>query len=546
MLEISGHIEETSKSQDKTLSIPICYEENFPHSPLSHLKDIEMESHFAAIVQSSDDAIISKTPGGIITSWNTAAERIFGYTADEMIGQSLLKLIPPERWNEELHIQAELKKGNRIDHYETKRVTKDGSVLDVSLTISPIRDKEGNITGASKIARDITLQKRDEHALKESEERYRLAIQTANIGTWVLDPISRDIICSGECRRVYNLPDDLPLDYTIMLDLVHPDDLALVRERLAMAFDPVYNGDYDVEHRIIPYGTNAVRWTRIRGKMYFDDQGQPEKLIGTLLDITDEKQDKEQLERTVIERTLDLQKINEQLRRSNQDLEQFAYIASHDLQEPLRKIQSFIDIIRDEEDKEARRVYFDKIAGSAKRMSALIRDVLDYSRLGKNETLFTDVDLNQVLREVKMDYERLMTDKGAIIGSTDLPVVKGIHIQLRQLFANLISNSLKFARTHPEISITAQAPCLEEGQAYVKLTFSDNGIGFEQQYAEKIFMIFQRLHSRTEYSGTGIGLALCKKIVENHLGHIRGVSEPGKGAVFTVLLPVFAPVPPAE
>jgi PAS domain S-box-containing protein len=538
MLDTSGHIDEDAKMMDKPVSSHPPSEEKNLHLYLDQFEDIDKEGHLASIVQSSDDAIISKTLDGIITSWNAAAERIFGYRAAEMIGQSIFKLIPPDRLDEEYQIQERLKRGEKIDHYETRRITSDGRELDVSLTISPLRDKAGNITGASKIARDITRQKQAEDALKKSEEKYRLAVQTAHIGTWSFDPVSLEIALSTECRHAYNLPEDAPVDYNIMLGLVYPDDVSLVRKRLAMAFDPVNNGNYDVEHRITPYHSDTVRWTRVRGKMYFNAAGNPEKLIGTLLDITDERMAKEELERTVIERTRELQKMNEQLMRSNHDLEQFAYIASHDLQEPLRKIQFFIDVMKDQKDKEHSSVYMDKVSGSANRMSLLIRDVLDYSRLGRSEGLFREVDLNQVLREVKTDYERLMVEKGAVVDSGDLPTVKGNHTQLRQLFANLISNSLKFSSAHPEISIMAHLSHEEDGRSYIRLTFSDNGIGFEQQYAERIFMIFQRLHSRTEYSGTGIGLALCRKIVENHHGHIRGESQPGKGSVFTVLLPV--------
>ena len=504
------------------------------------------EAHTAAIVRFSDDAIISKTLDGIITSWNAAAEKIFGYSSVEMIGQPVLKLIPPDRWDEELTIQEKLRKGERIDHYETKRVTRDGRFLDVSLTISPILDQQGNITGASKIARDITRQKQDELALRESEERYRLAIETAKLGTWALNPASRIMICSSECRTVFGISEEACPTLDFFFQIVHPKDLGRVREQFDRVFNPVNRDDYDIEHRIIRVGDQQTRWIRVKGKMYFNTEDRPEKLIGTMLDITDEKMANEQLQKTVEQRTQDLQKMNEQLRRSNHDLEQFAYIASHDLQEPLRKIQSFIDIIHQEDDKATAATYFNKIGKSAKRMSNLIKDVLNYSRLGKSEVLSTEVDLNQVLKDIMLDYESLITDRRAIITSTSLPVIHGIESQLRQLFANLLSNSLKFSGPIPEISITARPftagkrddlPELEKGREYVELVFTDNGIGFDQQYAEKIFMIFQRLHSRAEYSGTGIGLALSKKIVENHHGHITATSESGQGAVFTIILP---------
>lgn len=504
------------------------------------------EGHMAAIVDCSDDAIISKTLDGIITSWNVSAQKIFGYTAEEMVGESLLKLIPHDRWEEEYHIQDQLRKGNRIDHYETKRQTKDGRLLDVSLTISPILDKQGHIIGASKIARDISRQKRDAKALQESEERYKLAVETAKLGTWAWNPFTKEFYCSTECQAILGTKDEhLTLD--TVLNTIAPADLQQVQENLQQVYDPGYGKDYDIEHRIIRHNDGSTRWIRVKGKMYFSEEGRPERMIGTMLDITDEKLAKEKLERTVKERTRDLQKMNEQLQRSNHDLEQFAYIASHDLQEPLRKIQSYIDMIERTDDKQAVVSYFAKIRKSAARMVTLIRDVLNYSLIEKNETQFKEVNLNHILKDIRQDYDTLIKEKGATVTGTDLPLVRGIDSQFRQLFANLISNSLKFSGADPEITITAETPSdrelknypeLNPEKGYVKLVFSDNGIGFEQQYAAKIFNIFQRLHARTEYSGTGIGLALCKKIVENHHGLIQAKSAPGRGATFTVLLPV--------
>jgi len=238
-----------------------------------------------------------------------------------------------------------------------------------------------------------------------------------------------------------------------------------------------------------------------------------------------------------------------ELESKNRQLEQFAYIASHDLQEPLRKIQTFIQVLeRKVDDPEARRKYFDKINRSAKRMAELIQSVLNYSRLSHSDDHLKPTDLNVILETVKADYELQIEETLAVIKSDDLPSVKGVRLQLTQLFANLISNSLKFSITEPRIVISSTIlqpgeiekvnPSLNNEIRYAKLTFSDNGIGFEQQYAEKIFTIFQRLNSREEYSGTGIGLALCKRIVDHHHGHIEATSGLGKGASFHVYLPL--------
>ncbi len=261
------------------------------------------------------------------------------------------------------------------------------------------------------------------------------------------------------------------------------------------------------------------------------------------------------LEHKVSERTRELElakdeleAVNNKLIKSNRDLEQFAYIASHDLQEPLRKIRTFAELAeRNWQDPEVAHKYFDKITSSAKRMSDLIQAVLNYSRLSKTGEEYADIDLNTVVENIKMDFELLISEKNAVIETTSLPVVKGIALQLHQLCLNLISNSLKFSEKDPVIHITSKILSAREIQTameidaekkYMALVFKDNGIGFEQQYADKIFTIFQRLNNKQDYAGTGIGLALCKKIVENHHGFITVNSEVGKGAEFSVYLPI--------
>ena len=242
---------------------------------------------------------------------------------------------------------------------------------------------------------------------------------------------------------------------------------------------------------------------------------------------------------------LKLESLNAELEKSNKSLEQFAYVASHDLQEPLRKIQTFAELSESNiNNPEALQKYLHKINGSALRMSDLIRSVLNYSRLEKDADLFEPVDLNAVIESIKNDLELVIDEKSAEIKTTQLPVVHGIALQLQQLFQNLVTNSLKFSERAPQIFIKSR---MVDGEAvshlslspgdHLELQFSDNGIGFEQQYADKAFSIFQRLHTQPHYTGTGIGLALCKKIVENHDGKITVQSEPGKGTTFYIYIP---------
>ena len=242
-----------------------------------------------------------------------------------------------------------------------------------------------------------------------------------------------------------------------------------------------------------------------------------------------------------------LEEKNNLLLKVNQELEQFAYVASHDLQEPLRKIKTFASMVeRSTHLNGDAQKYFGKIHLSADRMSRLIKDLLNYSRLSSGEVSIEEVDLNQTIASVVSDFELMIEEKGARISYSNLPVVKGIPLQIHQMCSNLISNSLKFSRTNPVIDIKHRIVSHAEyvkyqpmatQTEYLELLFRDNGIGFDQRYSDQIFTIFQRLHEK-EASGTGIGLALCKKIVENHKGSIRVESAPGAGSSFFVYLPM--------
>lgn len=242
----------------------------------------------------------------------------------------------------------------------------------------------------------------------------------------------------------------------------------------------------------------------------------------------------------------------EELNRSNSELEQFAYVASHDLQEPLRKIRSFGDrlIIKHKSNlNEDAQFTVDKMRNAAERMQILIDDLLGFSRLINAVREFAKTDLNELLRVVLDDLDETIRLKKAIVHSEKLPVADVVPSQLRQLFQNLISNSLKFSRENvpPQISIFSErisgidipgAPAIQSKSEFYKITVKDNGIGFDKQYLDRMFIIFQRLHGKLEYGGTGIGLAVCKKIVANHGGYISADSTPGNGASFYIYIPV--------
>jgi signal transduction histidine kinase len=262
------------------------------------------------------------------------------------------------------------------------------------------------------------------------------------------------------------------------------------------------------------------------------------------------QQQNTQLASKVDERTRELNLYAEELSRSNRELEDFAFVASHDLQEPLRKIQAFGDRLESTygDALEARGVdYIQRMRSAANRMSTLIIDLLEFSRVGTRGGQFTTTDLNQVLANVLDDLEIALKESGAKIVVTNLPIIQADNSQLQQLMLNLLSNAIKFrqAQQTPYIEIKAQTYNASEAQLAIchlwyEITITDNGIGFAQAYAEKIFSPFQRLHGRSAYQGTGIGLAVCRRIVERHRGKISAISELGQGATFRIILPAHA------
>lgn len=509
-------------------------------------------AYLAAIVASSDDAIISKTLNGIVTSWNSSAQRIFGYTAEEMIGEPILKLIPDDRKEEEPKILSTLAQGIRVDHFETKRITKEGRLLDISLTISPIRDSTGHIIGVSKVARDITAQKLAERQVRESDERFRMAVAATRLGTWEFAPQSGALHWSDECRGIYQIPADLPIDFDLFIRLTHPEDLEYALAAIQHAQSPESGGDYDITFRILRYNDGEVRWIRSQGKVYFN-AGKAEKFIGTVLDITDEKLAKARLEHKVQERTKDLKEANQKLAISNNELEQFAFVASHDLQEPLRKIQAFGDMLKtklSEAENTGAQDLIARMQSASARMKVLIDNLLTFSRISFNEQEHQLINLSQLVGEVANDLEGVINDKKVTVTIGKLYPVKAEPLHMRQLFQNLIGNALKFSADEraPYIAIKASLvngaesglenlPSDAASRIYQLITVADNGIGFEQEYAHKIFGLFQRLHGKHEYPGSGMGLSIVHKVVSQHQGFIDAVSTPGAGTTFRILLP---------
>lgn len=375
-------------------------------------------------------------------------------------------------------------------------------------------------------------------------KRLNEAQRLAHIGNWEWDIKNNQLSWSDELYRIFGLtPQTFEASYENYLKLIHPADRELVHQAVQQAY--ASHHPYNFYHRIVrPDGT--VRTLHGHGEVLLNDQRKPSRMFGTAQDVTEIKQAEEEIKKLAD----DLLRYNKQLELTNKELESFTFVSSHDLQEPLRKIRTFLHLILEKESpviSTTSKDYIKRIIEAAERMQQLINDLLQYSRTMGSSNHFQKTDLNLLLEKVADELAEVLEEKNARIEFNALPHIHVIPFQFHQLFTNLITNALKFSRPGipPHIVITAKKENNPEGNRkedlmathYFIIKISDNGIGFESEYKEKIFDLFQRLHNRKEYSGTGIGLSICKKIVENHGGYIEANSQAGKGATFTIYLP---------
>ena len=474
---------------------------------------IESE-HLAAIVRSSDDAILSKDRNAIIQSWNDAAERMYGYTAAEVVGKSVGILIPPERQGEELEIVARIFAGERIEHYETERVAKDGTMLAVSLTASPIHGADGEIVGVSTQARDISDTRR---ALREAVQRF----EGVPIGIAVIsvepDSFGKLLQVNSEMTRLMGYtPEELAR--LSPGEITHPDDAALERvliEELAAGTRTSYAIEKRNRHK-------DGHWLWIGVTMsLLEDEDSPRAALAHVLDITERKKAE-----------FALSHARENLERSNAELDQFAYVASHDLKEPLILLSAYARMLDEkygEDLDEEGRTFLGHVRHEAGRMKTMIDDLLDYSRVETRAEAACPVDLREMLDTALRTLGPRIEESGARVEvQGQLPTVEGSPAQFERLFRNLIGNAIKFRGAEP-LLVTISS---ERHDPEWTIRVDDNGIGIDPGKADRIFEVFQRLHSQDEYGGTGMGLAICKRIVERHGGRIWVEPAAGGGSSF--------------
>ena len=496
---------------------------------VSHVEN--RDAWLAAIVESSDDAIITKDLNGIITSWNQGAQRIFGYSAEEAIGKPVAILIPPDRRNEEPGILARLRQGQRIDHYETVRQRKDGTLVKISLTVSPLKSADGRVVGASKIARDITLRKQSQQALRDSEERFRAVVDNISQMAWTATE-------SGEAtwynRRWY--------DYTgTTFDqmkgrgwrmLHHPDHM----QRVVTNFDECLRTGRVWEDTFPLRGKDGrYRWFLSRAIPIRDSTGKIQLWFGTNTDITELQEAREalasshqELEKRVAERTSSLTEAIAQM-------EEFSYSVSHDLRAPVRAMQGYAQAtLEDYGDilDERGREYLNHIVRSGERMDRLVRDLLVYSRIARTDLQLQPVSLDRLVSDIVSHYPEMQQPKAEITARGPLHSVIAHEPSLTQAISNLLNNAVKFVApgVKPEVELYS-----ERQQDRLRLWIHDNGIGIKPEYRSRLFGLFERIHNSKHYEGTGIGLAIVRKSVERMGGKV-GMESNGRGSKFWIEL----------
>ncbi|MGZ8506153.1 MAG: PAS domain-containing sensor histidine kinase [Bacteroidia bacterium] len=399
----------------------------------------------------------------------------------------------------------------------------------VNFVYEAFKERDGTISGVMVVANDVTEQVLSRKKIEIAEERARLAIESAELGVYEINLQTDEVINNPRLNSIFGMEKDMQRPaYAATL---HLDDRKIREQAHAESYN---TGNLQYEARVI-WKDHSVHWIRVKGKVLFDEQGKPAKLLGVVQDITDQKLFAEKLTKQVAEKTKDYQEAMEQLVKKNQELEQFAYVASHDLKEPLRMISSYSYLLlRHMPDNEEAAEYSRFMTEGVSRMQALINDLLDYSRIGQKPTPLVETDINLLLSEVTDTLQLNIEENGAEIHYSHLPKVAGVPTLLSQLFQNLIDNAIKFRKndTTPLITITA-----EPANGFWLFAVNDNGIGIAKEYQERIFVIFQRLHTRDKYPGTGIGLSVCKRIVELHSGKIWLESDKEKGTTFFFTLP---------
>lgn len=508
------------------------------------LEDVEQRARLAAEIAEIVTWDLDVTTQELIYSENLPA--LFGHKKNKKLNRpDILHQIHPDDLSIlEKAYKVALK--TSIYKYEARIIKPDNSIAWIKAHGKIFFDD--NVEPIQMIGTiiDITDEKTSQDILMKSEEKFRLLADSMPQFIWTGDEMGNLNYFNKSVYTFSGLSEE-ETDKEGWLQIVHPDDREL---NINKWMESIQTGnDFLLEHRFRRYD-GEYRWQLSRAIAQKDEEGNIQMWVGTSTDIHDQKNFTDKLAKEVYERTAQLELKNKDLINMNIELQSFAYISSHDLQEPLRKIQTFASRLDDLDDgsiSAKAKTYLNRIEVSAKRMQTLIQDLLAYSRTNSADRVFVKTNLDEIAEEIQSDFSERIEETNAVIDFDPLGEATVIPFQFRQLLHNLIGNSLKFSKKGevPYIEVRAnrikgkeiEIPVTYPEKMYYHLKISDNGIGFDDEYKERIFEVFQRLNTESEFSGTGIGLAIVKKIIENHKGIITAHSEKGKGATFEIYLP---------
>ena len=499
--------------------------------------ELEERSRFAELlIESSVDLIAAYDKDLHYTVWNQRCEEALGLKKAEVLGKHIFEVFPMMKGQE---ITQSL---YRALDGQSEHIAPQPSVLSnhhYENFVLPLRNEAGEVSGVLTVTHNVTESYRLRQELEERSHFAETIIESSVDMIVTYDTELRVTAWNKKSEEIFRITRQAAMGRHVQDIFPHIigterlADLQAVLQGRSMQYNP---------HELAPFGIHA--------NLYLlplkDHSGQVTGVLSITHDVTEVVQSAARL--ATLNQSLEVK--NKQLANINAELASFSYVASHDLQEPLRKIQSFASrILATEKDRlsDTGQDAFRRMQSAADRMQQLIDDLLTYSRTNTQTGEFSMVDLNKLLHEAEHELSETVQEKGAVIEADPLPEARVVAFQFRQLLANLLSNALKYQRpgVAPQIRITchqvqgADIPHAEAGvKTYFRIRVADNGIGFEQQYAERIFELFQRLHGRSEYKGTGIGLAICRKIMQNHQGYLLAEGRPGEGSTFTIYLPV--------
>ncbi|MFG6486466.1 PAS domain S-box protein [Roseateles sp. BYS78W] len=524
------HVEPTHHADGRTRGIALVFRD------VGRLTEAEAEvRRLAAVVESSADAIVVKTLDGRITNWNAAAEQMFGYTADEAVGQPVQMLIPPEREAEEMRILANIALGQPVPPFRTVRIAKDGRRVEVSAQVSPLRDAAGRIIGGIKSARDLTHQRQIEAALRHSEARLRFALESAAIGDWEMEVETGLIHRSRRYDQCFGLADPgTPWDRERLLATVHIDDRAMVQAGLDTL--PEGQQPWHAEFRVT-WPDASVHWLRLDARVTRDDAGAA-RLVGIVADVTAMRTAEQARQQSVW-----LAAENRRVQESSRLKSLFLANMSHELRTPLNAVIGFSDLLTMADppvDAARQREWLKHIASSGRHLLNMINDVLDLSKIeaGKMDFHPEPVDLAQVVDDVMATVTVLAGQRGQQLSSSIAPELHGLVLdpaRLKQVLLNYLSNAIKFTPVGGRVELRM----LGEGPRLWRLEVEDSGIGIPADRLGQLFVEFQQLDDglTKHHQGTGLGLALTRRLVEAQGGRVGVYSEPGQGSRFYAVLP---------